>query len=725
MVAQIIVDVSSSNMDKIFEYSIPENMSLQKGHRVLVPFGKRIIEGYVLKITESPQTTHELKSIIKILDEMPLIIEEQLCLAEYMKKYYHLKMVDILHLFLPVRADVKAQYDIVYSLKDDLDFNIFEKIRANAVKQKALIEKLKEGSLTQVEINAEFGNSALNSLKKMGVLNQEIIRKFRTPKVNEIHKKQIQLTEEQNSAVNKIMADNKVKVLFGVTGSGKTEVYLQCIEQVLKQNKTAIMLVPEISLTSQTMANFNARFSNKVACIHSGLSVGERFDEWDRILKGEVSIVVGARSAIFTPLKNIGLIIIDEEHDTSYFSESNPRYHTHNVAKFRAMYSQCPLVLGSATPSVETMENVKKGNYNLIKMLRRVNNNPMPEIEIVDMLSQMRNGNDLPFSKQFSSRLNQTLKNGEQAMILLNRRGYQSTVRCLECGYVAKCLNCDVSLVYHREDDQLKCHYCNMRYRNLTECPNCHNHKLQYGAIGTQKIEEILKTEYKDIPIFRMDNDTTRGKDGHGKILKAFRETAPSILIGTQMISKGHDYPLVTFVGVVDADSSLYFSDYQATEKAFSLITQVAGRAGRADKKGVVVLQTYTPKHYLYSVIANYDFESFYENELKIRKISKFPPFSKILRILIQDEQEEKVQQVTYEIFTTMKQIQQENLEDIIYLNCMKSPIKRINNKFRFQILFRIQSNFNEILDKIYTSLDSINQKNCQVFVEIDPQNLR
>ena len=678
-----------------------------------------------MSISETKSTTHELKNVISVLDSIPVITKEQICLAEYMKNYYHLRMVDILHLFLPPRVQTKPKIEIFYSLKQGVELEKL-KIRANAKNQIALIKDLQNRKISQVEINNTYGNSTLNALKKMDILFEEQIRNYRVPKVFEKKEKLINLTNDQEKAIESILADNKTKVLFGVTGSGKTEVYIQAIERVLKQGKTAIMLVPEISLTPQTMSNFRLKFGDNVALIHSALSIGERFDEWDKILNGEVKIVVGARSAIFAPVKNLGLIIIDEEHDTSYFSESNPRYFTHEIAQFRARYNQCPLVLGSATPSTESMLKVYNGDYSIIKMMKRVNDYPLPKIYVTDMVNEARNGNLGIFSRKFIQELTKTIDSKKQAMVLLNRRGFQTTVRCLECGYVAKCQNCDVSLVYHKDDNMLKCHYCNMRYRPLTECPECSNQKLSYGAIGTQKVVEELQAKFPNIPILRMDNDSTRGKDGHAKILEEFRNKAPSILVGTQMIAKGHDYPLVTFVGIVDADSSLYLPDYRSVEKTFSLLTQVSGRAGRAGVEGVVVLQSYTTSTGIYNIIANYDYEKFYEKELRIRKMTLFPPYTKIIRVLISSLDNLICENVTKSLFSKFSKIREsEYKKDIVYFDCMKSPVKRIQNKYRYQILFRIKDNFSEIIDKIYEILDSEKYKNCTVFVEINPQSLQ
>ena len=725
MVAQIIVDVSNSEVDKIFEYSIPSDMDLEAGYRVKVPFGKRVIEGYVLSISENKYTTYELKNVIEILDAIPVITEEQLCLAQYMKNYYHLRMVDILHLFLPPGVQAKPKVEIFYSLRQDIDIQNL-KIRANAKNQIALLKDLQTRKISQVEINNIYGNSTLNAFKKMDILVEEKVRNYRVPKVYDKKEKNINLTKDQENAITKILEDNKTKVLFGVTGSGKTEVYIQAIEKVLKEGKTAIMLVPEISLTPQTMSNFRLKFGDNVALIHSALSIGERFDEWDKILNGEVKIVVGARSAIFSPLKNIGLIIIDEEHDSSYFSESNPRYFTHEIAEFRAKYNQCPLVLGSATPSTDTMLKVYNNQYSVIKMMKRVNDYPLPKIFITDMVNEARNGNIGIFSRKFILELTKCLDSNKQAMVLLNRRGFQSTVRCLKCGYVAKCENCDVSLVYHKDDNMLKCHYCNMRYRLLTQCPECQNESLSFGAIGTQKVVEELQKKFPKIPILRMDNDSTRGKDGHAKILEEFRNKAPSILVGTQMIAKGHDYPLVTFVGIVDADSSLYLPDYRSVEKTFSLLTQVSGRAGRAGESGVVVLQSHTTSTGIYNIIANYDYEKFYEKELRVRKMTLFPPYTKIVRVLISSIDNIICENTTKSLYMNFLKIREgEYKKDIVYFDCMKSPVKRIQNKYRYQILFRIKDKFSEIMDEIYKILDSEKYKNCSVFVEINPQSLQ
>lgn len=419
-------------------------------------------------------------------------------------------------------------------------------------------------------------------------------------------------------------------MLHGVTGSGKTEVYMHCIEDALSKNKTAIMLVPEISLTPQVFLQFKERFGDKVAILHSGLSQGERFDEWRRLRSGEATVAVGARSAIFAPLENLGVIIIDEEHDGSYVSEGNPRYDTVEIAGFRAGYNSCPLVLGSATPSVESYYKAEKGEYKLLELPHRINNLLLPEMEVVDMSRELRAGNRDVFSTSLKDALRKTIAAKEQAIIFLNRRGFASFVMCKDCGFILKCKDCDVSLTYHKEDNQLKCHYCGKRYEMIDRCPICHGTNIRQGRIGTERVVEEVRKVLPEARVLRMDNDTTSEKGAHQRILSAFSKGEADVLVGTQMIAKGHDFQNVTLVGILDADFSLYLSDYRSNERTFQLITQVAGRAGRAGKSGKVIIQTYTPRHYVFRYAASYDYKNFYLKE----KTQGKSPNSRRLRTL-------------------------------------------------------------------------------------------
>ena len=725
MYAQVVVDISSDAVDRVFDYlALPET---KVGMRVLVPFAGRNLLGYVLSLSETTNfDPAKIKQIKSNLETVPRIKPEILNLCFYLSRKFFLRMSDCIKLVLPscVRLDnAKEQINYILTLNIDLETAI-NQIGKRAKSQLSAVAFLAEqGEVDYTKMVNLFNRQAINALIDKGIINKNSVRKMRAPDVENVAIKKNILTKSQQLAVDEIKNQNQTFLLQGVTGSGKTEVYMTIIEEALKQNKTAIMLVPEISLTPQMMSRFNSRFPNLVAVLHSGLSEGERFDEWDRIFTGKAKVVLGARSAIFAPLENLGAIIIDEEHDSSYVSESNPRFVTHDVAEFRARYNKCPLVLGSATPSIDSFKKAKDGVYKLVTLPERINGMQMPKIEIVDMINEVLDGNTSPFSKKLISKLDECINNKKQAIIFINRRGYASFVICRECGYRAKCDDCEVSLVYHKEDNQLKCHFCGKRYRMLTSCPHCQSTNIKYGAIGTERVVNELKKMFPTTPIFRMDNDTTRGKDGHKKILQQFSQTTPSILVGTQMIAKGHDYPDVTFVGILDADVSLYNSDYKSNERTFQLVTQVAGRAGRANDSGYVVLQTYAPKHYVYRFASNYDYLGFYDKEINLRQTTGFPPYSNILRILISSANENKAIETTKKIFDKAKELKEKFGKQIIFLQAMSSPVKRIQTKFRYQILTRYLPN-EEITSAFYSIADII-EKDVSIFVELNPNNLR
>lgn len=725
MFLEVVVDIQNSEVDKIFDYQTSTFVPV--GTRVLVPFGGRKVEGYVLKVKDS--TEHDIEKIKSIIsfDENPVILKEHIELIEFMVKTYNLKKIDIIRLLVPAglrQGKIKQKYETIVSLKDN-NFDT-KKLRASAKNQIDLYNYLLSVKTEKLSIlNKKFTQNAVKKLKNLNLLQfceEKVISK--TKDYGTVSK-QIALTETQKNIVDIVSKKPNKYLLFGVTGSGKTEVYMHIIQNMLLQNKTAIMLVPEISLTPQVLKNFKAKFGDDIALLHSGLSQRERFDEWYRIFNNDAKIVVGARSAIFAPIKNIGAIIIDEEHDTSYYSDSNPRYSTIEVAKFRAEKNNCSLVLGSATPDVESFYKAQNGEYKLLEMPERINKAPMPRFDVVDMLGEIRNGNSSIFSRKLVAELCDCVKSGKQAMIYINRRGYQTNVMCRSCGYSVKCENCDVPLVYHKEDNMLKCHFCDARYHILSNCPNCGSTDLRYGAIGTQKVVEELKKFLPHAKVFRMDNDNTRTKDAHFNILNEFANTPSSILVGTQMIAKGHDFPLVTLVGIVDADMGLHFADFRASERTFQLITQVSGRAGRGEYEGKVVLQTYMPKNYTYKCAVNYDYQNFFKHELNIRKVTKFPPFVKILRVLISGDDEQKVVEYTKRYFERVKDIQKDNQQSFVYLNAMKCPVKKIQNKFRYQILMRItQNNYTKVRDLIYNISKEIKSKDVLCFVEVNPQNL-
>ncbi len=722
MFAQVIIDQDVKAIDKIFEYNIPSNMSILVGMRVYVPFGKRVLQGYVISISEDcSYDKNKVKDIISPIDQFPAIKKQMLEVMQFMVKKNHLTMASTLRLFLPSQmreGKVKEIFETFYYLRQH-DFVP----KSNAIKQKLLIDFLKkEGKVSSSKLGEMFGYQTIKTLYDKKVLEKEKEKIERIPYFIPKQDKKVVLNYMQNEAIKKISSEG-VYLLHGVTGSGKTEVYMHLIERELAKGKNAIMLVPEISLTPQMVSNFKARFGDFVALLHSGLSAGEKFDEWKRIFSGQAKIVIGARSAIFAPIENLGIIIIDEEHEQSYISESNPRYFTHDIAKFRAKQNNCPLVLGSATPSIESYKKAIDGDYNLVELPVRANGKELPAIQIVDMIGELRRGNSGIFSAQLIADLNEVVTQKKQAMMFINRRGFSSFMRCRDCGYIAKCSDCDVSLVYHKEDNRLKCHYCGKQYKVLTRCPNCKSENIKHGAVGTEQVVSKLKELFPDIKILRMDNDTTSTKNSHQKILNEFKNSLPGVLVGTQMIAKGHDFENVTLVGIIDADQSLFQADYRSTERTFQLITQVAGRAGRSKDEGKVILQTYAPRHYVYKFASNYDYKGFFKKESNIRQTAQFPPYTRIIRALFADCDENNARELLKICYTNIENLKDEFSNEILYLDAMKSPIKKIQNKFRFQILMRLKlEKADEIEKKVFDIVNNATKTN--VFIEINPTNM-
>ena len=731
-IGRVIVDIASSLVDKIFDYLLPSE-NFEVGMRVYVPFGKVIKEGYLIDIADDTDyDKSKLKTVVSAIDTFPVINKDQLELAKFMKKKFHIGFCDSLRLFLPSEMRGSRVKELVkincFIENENLAREYLGTVRKNSTAVIGIINLLLEkGAISQTELNKKFNPASLKKLITDGIVktNEIIIRRKPYESVSGETKNAVTLTKTQQGVVDRITTEHNIFLLHGVTGSGKTEVYMHCMQKILESGKTGIMLVPEISLTPQVLMNFRSRFGNNVAILHSGLSAGERFDEWQRALLGEAKIVIGARSAIFAPLKNIGLIVIDEEHDNSYNSDSNPRYNTIEVAKERARLSGASLVLGSATPSLVSYHNAMTGVYQLLEMKERINKRELPPLKIVDMTNEIRNGNTGVFSFALQEALKKTIDEGNQAMLFINRRGFSSFLMCKKCGFVAKCSDCDVSLVYHKYENVLKCHYCGNRYKVFTECPECGNTELSKGAVGTQRVVQELQELLPNVSIGRMDNDTTKTKDSHLKILSDFRNGKTQILVGTQMIAKGHDFPSVTLVGIIDADISLYQTSYSATEQTFELITQVAGRAGRADKSGEIYLQTYVPRHYVYRLASFYDYPAFYKKEINLRQMTAYPPFTKIIRILFTSEDENIAKELAKVYYDEVRGIQQASPEDFVYLGVMKSPIGRIQNKFRIQILMRLQmKNSEEITDKLFEIADRVKTNNATIFVEINPQNL-
>ncbi len=721
MFAEVIVDIAHSQVDKVFEYSCPD--SLQVGSRVKVPFGGRKIDGFVIGVSRvSSYPADKIKPVAEIFDEPPALIPECFDLMEKISARYRVPKAVALRLFLPSEMRLGKVH---VSIRRYAKFSKEIGLNSSAKKQaEALRFIMKEGEADYARFAEEFGRGAVDALCKKGAIEIEERKIARSPfsGLPENYEKKT-LTKAQSDALDNIEnSDKRIHLVHGVTGSGKTEIYLNVIAREIERGRTAIFLVPEISLTPQMLSQLRARFGGSAAILHSGLSAGERFDEWWRLRSGEAKIAIGARSAVFAPLENIGAIIIDEEHDSSYSSESAPRYETVEIASFRAEYNGAKLILGSATPSVESFAKARDGEYNLITLTERINGKSLPEIIISDMCKEVRSGNNTAFSRALRQELDETLKSGRQAILFLNRRGYSRHVVCRDCGYVAKCENCDVSLTYHSEENCLKCHYCGARYRMLNACPDCGGTHVLYSGTGTQRVVSDLKTLFPDARILRMDNDTVSGKDGHYKILRQFSEKQADILVGTQMIAKGHDFPAVTLVGILDADMSLHFSDYRSGERTFQLITQVSGRSGRADDKGKVVLQTCSPENHILRYAVNYDYKGFFDNEIALRKATCFPPYSLICRIMITCGDNDKAIAVLKEVYFACEELRKNFPDEFIFLNKMHSPVKKIQGKFRYQVLMRLKSK--SLLEKIYDIAVNNSANDSLVYVEENPANL-
>ena len=723
MIAEVIVDIAASETDKIYDYICDENITV--GSRVRAPFGGKMVAGFVMRLKEkSDYPLEKLKKVYPTPDELPAINEECLALAEKLTARYRVPKALTLRLFLPTEMRTGKVRELMKTYVE-LACPVAEmKLSKTAKNQLGAALYLEEHGKTERALLNDMFPGGVAGLEKKGyvtITKEQILRDpYKT-----VHgvTEQRTLTPDQKRAVETIETDERtVQLLHGVTGSGKTEIYLTLIAKCLQEGKSSIFLVPEISLTPQMLAQLRARFGKNAAILHSGLSAGERFDEWWRLRTGEAKIAIGARSAVFAPLENLGVIILDEEHDSSYASETAPRYTTFDVALLRAKRNRCKLVLGSATPSVETYRRAKEGEFSLIRLEKRINQKPMPEITIADMRREVRRGNNSAFSSVLKEEIEKCLAADKQAILFLNRRGYSQTVICKECGYVAKCEACDVSLTYHRDEDCLKCHYCGMKYGMLSACPDCGGKKLSYAGTGTQRIAYDLQKLYPTARILRMDNDTTSGKEGHYKILKTFAEKKADILVGTQMIAKGHDFPSVTLVGILDADMSLHFSDYRSGERTFQLLTQVAGRSGRAEEKGKVVLQTFDPENEVLRYAVEYDYEGFYQNEISLRAAMAFPPFSKIVRVLVTGEDDKKTLEALKDVYFALEKLYTDNPEKFLFFNKMRAPIKRIQNKFRYQVLMRLADV--SVLPQIYNACAEARNRDVLVSVEENPANL-
>ncbi|MES1039164.1 primosomal protein N' [Peribacillus simplex] len=798
-IASVIVDVPAKQTDREFDYRIPEkwNQVIKPGMRVIVPFGPRMVQGFVTGL-KAKSDFAKLRYIKEPMDLEPILNDELLQLGDWLTKEAMCFKISALQAMLP--AAMKAKYEkvikvvedkkdqlppfiqtlfgkndsiswkdviegenaslfqkemqngnleLVYNVKNRLNKKTIRVIKSllspkelkemasamssHAKKQQELLQYFIEHQepipLKKLLELMNTSSGTVKSLVSKGALAEMDQEIYRDPYENRVFEKStpFTLTAEQTVALKPIQEkihhdEHDVFLLYGVTGSGKTEVYLQAIASVIEKGKEAIMLVPEISLTPQTVKRFKERFGEQVAVMHSGLSVGEKYDEWRKIHRKEVKVVVGARSAVFAPFENLGLVIIDEEHESSYKQEETPRYHARDVAIERAKSYGCPVILGSATPTLESFARAKKNVYKLLTLSQRMNNNALPAVDIVDMREELRTGNRSMFSELLFTKLKDRLEKGEQTVLMLNKRGHSSFVMCRSCGLVINCPNCDISLTYHRFNDIMKCHYCGFEEGMPSACPECESEHIRFFGTGTQKVEEELAKILPEARVIRMDVDTTSKKGSHERLLNAFGEGKADILLGTQMIAKGLDFPNITLVGVLSADTMLHLPDFRSSEKTFQLLTQVSGRAGRHQLPGEVVIQTYTPEHYSIELSAFQDYDAFYEREMHLRRQSHYPPYYYVVLITVSHEDLMKTVSVTEKITNYLGSRLN---RDSIVLGPVASPISRINNRYRYQCLikYKRERDLNQHLRTLLEHYQKETAQNqLQISIDLNPQ---
>ncbi|MHB9781811.1 primosomal protein N' [Streptococcus sp. 10F2] len=788
----VIVDVPTGQTDYPFTYAVPKDLQakIQVGVRVHVPFGlgNRLIQGVVIAKDVPATQEYEIKDIVEVLDEEPVLTEEQLWLVEQLRHQVFSFKIQLLKTMMP--SLLQSQYDKYYQPIEGLAPDIRERLFPNGEGKRAskmsreelgevqllvaqkqvevkylaldqatlkyekwyrpvpevlenleitkqakrrlaardyLLQNPEEGRLT--DFNKEFSSAISKYLGEVGAI--EIIEKSISRSASFFEG--VQPTEppvlnaQQDEAKRKILshvgeAKTQPVLLEGITGSGKTEVYLQVIEQVLEKGKNAIVLVPEISLTPQMTKGFIGRFGQEVAILHSGLSAGEKYDEWWKITHGQARVVIGARSAIFAPLKNIGVIIVDEEHEASYKQDNNPRYHARDVAILRAQYHQAALVLGSATPSLESRARASKGVYDFVALTQRANPDAqIPTVEIIDLREYRTAKEDKNISPPLLEALQQTLNRGEQAVLMLNRRGFSSFMMCRVCGEVDTCPNCDISLTLHMSTRTMNCHYCDFRKGIPQVCPSCQSQEIHYYGTGTEKAEKELLEVLPEARVLRMDVDTTRKKGSHEKLLAQFGRGEADILLGTQMIAKGLDFPNVTLVGVLNADTGIHLPNFRAAERTFQLLTQVAGRAGRATKPGRVFLQTFNPEHYAIQYASNQDYEGFYREEMGIRKMAGYPPYFYTVALHFSHKDPKIVEKIAYQALGTLQQVLSPSA---IILGPTPSTISRTHNLYHYQLMlkYRQEPALEGVLNRILEISQTKEFQQVRLTIDHEPQ---
>lgn len=726
MYAKVLTEIGAKNVDKTFLYRIPSNLesSVSKGKRVKIPFGNRYLEGFVIDITSSLEENIKVKDILEVIDEKAILNEELLLLGKYIADKTLCSLITAYQTMLPkaLKANIKINMKPIKEkyllLNKNKDIDSYLK-NCPYKSQVEILNKLKE----EKEVKIDKLTSSINTLIKKDLIYLEYRDKYRYEYNKNTLDKKVTLNEEQENAVN-IVSNNFnstiTYLLYGVTGSGKTEVYLSLIEKVINNGKSAIMLVPEISLTPQIISRFKARFGDDVAVLHSALSDGERYDEYRKIMEDKVHIVVGARSAIFAPLKNIGIIIIDEEHVQTYKQDTSPRYHARDVAIWRSNYYKCPIILGSATPSLESYARALKNIYYLLELKQRANKKDLPNITVVDMKKEYAKKNMI-FSDALKNNINKCLDLKEQVILLLNRRGYSSIITCKDCGHVFKCPNCDISLTYHKTSNILRCHYCGYATNFPSNCPNCKQKNLKDFGLGTERLEEEINHLFPQARVVRMDLDTTSKKGGHEKIIDDFANYKYDILVGTQMIAKGLDFPLVTLVGVINADMSLNIPDFRSSERTFQLLCQVSGRAGRASKEGNVIVQAINNEHYSIKYAMKHDYLGFYQEEMNIRKILKYSPYYYITLIKIMAKDYTKGMNEAIKIASYLKK---ELSKETIVLGPSPANVLKINNIYNFQCIIKYRKDDNLIKTLKFIDNKYIIEKDINISIDQDPLRL-
>ncbi len=809
MIAQVIVDVPVSRTNRPFDYLVPEWLVplLSVGSRVVIPFGPRKLQGYVIRVQEVTEpndgTETKLKEIEQVQDDVPPLTEELIALAQWMARQYLCTWVASLQVMLPAVLKGKTEKWLVatellqrtdasdspllnelkqrwllqkeiderfsdeakripgwikaglvsteYQVKDRITrkqvtylsllldseqvAEALASLSARSGRAKQLLRLLAEENrpLLQSDVLERLGiaRTTVKSLEQKGWIRLEQVEVYRDPYAHRVFAKAAahMLSEEQSAALQQIRqaidSDSFASfLLHGVTGSGKTEVYMAAIEATLARGKQAIFLVPEIALTPQMVERFKARFGDQVAVLHSALSHGERYDEWRKIIYDQVKVVVGARSAIFAPFKNLGLIVIDEEHETSYKQEETPRYHARDIAMWRAKAGNGVVVMGSATPALETYALATRGRYRLLTMKERVGNRPLPTVHVIDMRDELRQENRSMFSRTLHAMIEDRMAKSEQIVLFLNRRGYSTFVMCRSCGYTLRCPHCDISLTFHRTNHSSRCHYCGYSMTQPTNCPECQSTHIRFFGTGTQKVEAELARLFPGIRVIRMDVDTTSRKGAHEELLQRFRSGQGDVLLGTQMIAKGLDFPRVTLVGVIAADTSLYIPDFRAAEKTFQLLTQVGGRAGRHELSGDVVVQTYTPEHYSIRHATNHDYLSFYQDEMVLRKENGYPPYYRLVLMTFAHEDVPVVIRAA-EMFA--EYLRPRLAQTTRLLGPVASPIARIKDRFRFQLMlkYRDEPKLVDLLAQTNVQFeDWLRQRNVTTTIDLDPYML-